>query len=64
MNILDSLIKAKEDHIIERYCEDCEPCLDCTETHNTREVKKMYVDEILHHHEHLVHEHAQAPTKK
>ena len=59
MKIFDDFIKAKEDHIIDRYCEDGEPCLDCiepTDAHNTREVKKKYVDEIVdeivHHQEH------------
>ena len=52
MKLFDDFIKSKEDHVLEKYLEDDEFCIDCTETHNTGQVKKKYVDELLHPHDH------------
>lgn len=53
MNMFESFVKVKEDHIIDQYCVEEENGLEENDGGAVREVKKMYVDdlveEIIHH---------------
>lgn len=50
MGLLDKFIKAKEAHCIEKYCEDGEPCLECTQGDSVRVLKIEGIMELLHIH--------------
>ena len=50
MGLMDKFIKAKEAHCIEKYCEDGEPCLECTQGDSVRVLKIEGIMELLHIH--------------
>ncbi len=50
MGLLDKFIKSKETHCIEKYCDDGEPCLECTQGDSVRVVKIEGIMELLHIH--------------
>ena len=48
MNLLEKFILSKETHCIEKYAEDGEPCIECTQGEIVRLFKKEKVMELLH----------------
>lgn len=52
MNMFESFVKNKEEHVVEQYCEEEVDGLEENDSGAVREVKKMYVEEIIHHDKH------------
>lgn len=48
MGLLDKFLKSKETHCIEKYCDDGEPCLECTQGETVRMIKVEKIKELLH----------------
>lgn len=48
MNLLEKFILLKEEHCIEKYCDDGEPCLECVQGESVRQYKLHAIKEWLH----------------
>jgi len=48
MGLLNKFLKSKETHCIEKYCDDGEPCLECTQGNTVRMIKTDKIKELLH----------------